>query len=92
MIKRIAFQGELGAYGHEACRQAAPEYEPLPCRTFEDTISAVRAGKAARAMLPVENSTYGRVADIHRLLPESGLHIVDEAFVRVRICMMANPG
>ena len=89
---RIAFQGELGAYSHEACRNARPDMEPLPCRSFEDVINAVRSGEADLAMLPVENSTYGRVADIHRLLPESGLHIVDEAFVRVHISMMALPG
>ncbi len=92
MVDRIAFQGELGAYGHEACRKAAPHMEPLPCRTFEDTIEAVKSGTAQRAMVPVENTTYGRVADIHRLLPESGLHIVGEAFVRVRISLMALPG
>ena len=89
---RIAFQGEPGAYSHEACRGARPDLEPLPCRTFEDCITAVREGRADLAMLPVENSTYGRVADIHRLLPESGLHIVDEAFVRVHISLMALPG
>lgn len=89
---RIAFQGELGAYSHEACRNARPDMEPLPCRSFEDVINAVRSGEADLAMLPVENSTYGRVADIHRLLPESGLHIVDEAFVRVHISLMAMPG
>ncbi len=92
MAKRIAFQGEAGAYSHEACRATRPEYEALPCRTFEDVVEAVRSGRAELAMLPVENSTYGRVADIHRLLPDSGLHVVDEAFVRVRIALMANPG
>lgn len=92
MTNKISFQGELGAYGHEACRKAVPNMEPLPCRTFEDTIEAVKTGKADMAMVPVENTTYGRVADIHRLLPESGLHIVGEAFVRVRISLMAIPG
>ncbi|MFC6688724.1 prephenate dehydratase [Jhaorihella thermophila] len=92
MTGRIAFQGEPGAYSHEACIKARPDMEPLPCRTFEDAIRAVQTGKADMAMLPVENSTYGRVADIHRLLPESGLHIVDEAFVRVHISLMALPG
>ncbi len=92
MGQRIAFQGELGAYSHEACTIARPEMEALPCRTFEDVIEAVREGRADQAMLPVENSTYGRVADIHRLLPESGLHIVDELFLRVRIALMAPPG
>lgn len=88
----IAFQGEPGAYSHQACRAYRPEMDALPCRTFEDTIDAVRDGRAALAMLPVENSTYGRVADIHHLLPESGLHIIDEGFVRVRIALLAVPG
>ncbi|MEP4197140.1 MAG: prephenate dehydratase [Aliishimia sp.] len=92
MTNRISFQGDLGAYGHEACLKAVPTMDPLPCRTFEDTIQAVTSGKADMAMLPVENTTYGRVADIHRLLPQSGLHIVGEAFVRVRISLMALPG
>lgn len=89
---RIAFQGEPGAYSHQACREARPSMEALPCRTFEDAIEAVRKGEADLAMLPVENSTYGRVADIHHLLPESGLHIIEEAFVRVHINLLAIPG
>jgi len=89
---RIAFQGALGAYSHEACLQARPEMIPVPCTTFDGVIRAVREGRADLAMLPVENTTYGRVADIHRLLPESGLHIIGEAFVRVRIALMARPG
>ncbi|MEM6387415.1 MAG: prephenate dehydratase [Pseudomonadota bacterium] len=89
---KIAFQGELGAYSHQACQETRPDMEPLPCRTFEDVIAAVRESKADLAMLPVENTTYGRVADIHRLLPESGLHIIDEAFVRVHINLLGVPG
>ena len=92
MPERIAFQGELGAYSHEAVVKARANAIPVPCTTFEDTIAAVRNGLADKAMLPVENTTYGRVADIHRLLPDSGMHIVDEAFVRVRIALMAMPG
>ncbi|MBY5934624.1 prephenate dehydratase [Tateyamaria omphalii] len=92
MSTRIAFQGDLGAYGHEAVLKARPTATPVPCHAFEDVIAAVREGAADMAMLPVENTTYGRVADIHRLLPQSGLHIVDEAFVRVRIALMAMPG
>ncbi|MDJ0638825.1 MAG: prephenate dehydratase [Paracoccaceae bacterium] len=92
MAGTIAFQGELGAYSHQACRETHPEMEVLPCRTFEDVIEATRTGKADLAMLPVENTTYGRVADIHRLLPESGLHIIDEAFVRVLINLLGVPG
>ena len=92
MTKKIAFQGALGAYSHEACNAARPDLEPLACKTFDQVIAAVNSGQAEYAMLPVENSTYGRVADIHRLLPESGLHIIDETFTRVRISMMANQG
>ncbi|MDF1855114.1 prephenate dehydratase [Pseudooceanicola sp.] len=92
MSKRIAFQGELGAYSHEACVAARPDHPVLPCRTFDDVIDAVRSGAADLAMLPVENSTYGRVADIHSLLPNSGFYIIEEHFVRVRISLMARPG
>lgn len=92
MTNRIAFQGEPGAYSHEACRNARPQMEALPCRTFEDAIDAVKSGAADLAMLPVENSTYGRVADIHSLLPQSNLHIIQEAFVRVHINLLALPG
>lgn len=92
MTGKIAFQGELGAYGHQACADARPDYEPLPCATFEDAINAVRNGDADLGMIAVENSTYGRVADVHSLLPESGLHIVDEAFVRVNINLLGVKG
>ncbi len=92
MTNRIAFQGEPGAYSHEACRKARPGMEALPCRTFEDAIEAVKSGAADLAMLPVENSTYGRVADIHSLLPQSSLHIIEEAFVRVHINLLGTPG
>ncbi|MGB1236202.1 MAG: prephenate dehydratase [Planktomarina sp.] len=92
MTGKIAFQGALGAYGDQACRTMRPDFTPLPCETFEDVFKAVDSGEADLAMLPVENSTYGRVADIHRLLPDSGLHIVDEIFVRVRIALLAMPG
>ena len=90
--RRIAFQGEAGAYSHQACRETRPDLDPMPCRTFEDVVEAVRRGDAELAMLPVENSIYGRVADIHRMLPGSGLHIVGEAFVRVHINLLAVPG
>ena len=92
MTAKIAFQGELGAYSHQACAENYPDLEPLACGTFEDAIAATRSGAAKLAMLPVENSTFGRVADIHHLLPGSGLHIVDEAFVRVHINLLALPG
>lgn len=89
---RIAFQGEPGAYSHLACRQAYPGLEPMPCQTFEEAIAAVRAGEAKLAMLPVENSTYGRVADIHALLPGSGLFIIGETFVPVAIQLLGPRG
>ena len=92
MPARIAFQGELGAYGHQACVETRPGHDPLPCASFEDAIEAVRKGDAELGMIAVENSTYGRVADVHSLLPESGLHIVDEAFVRVHINLLGVPG
>lgn len=92
MTGKIAFQGELGAYSHEACVKTHPGMTPQPCRTFEDVIDTVVAGKADLAMLPVENTTYGRVADIHRLLPDSGLHIVDETFLRVHINLLGVKG
>ncbi len=92
MSSKIAFQGEPGAYSHEACQAVRPEMETLPCPTFEATIEAVQSGAADLAMLPVENTTYGRVADIHRLLPQSGLHIIDEAFLRVHINLLGVPG
>ena len=92
MSARIAFQGEPGAYSHQACHESRPGYEAVPYPTFEDAIEAVRSGAADLGMIPVENSTYGRVADVHHLLPESGLHIVDEAFVRVHVNLLAVPG
>ncbi|NWG70409.1 MAG: prephenate dehydratase [Parvularculaceae bacterium] len=81
---KIAFQGEFGAFSDEACRRFAPGFEPIPCPTFEAALDAVRDRRAERAMLPVENSIAGRVADIHHLLPEAGLHIVAEHFMPVR--------
>ena len=88
----ISFQGELGAYSHQACRETYPDYEPLPCATFDEAIAVVKSGQADLAMLPVENSTYGRVADIHRLLPAAGLSIISEHFLRVRIALLAVQG
>ena len=89
---RIAFQGELGAYSHQACRETYPEMEPVPCPTFEEAIAEVRHGEARLAMLPIENSLYGRVADIHHLLPESGLYIIREHFVPIRLQLLGFPG
>lgn len=90
--RKISFQGELGAYSHQACVEVFPNSEVIACKTFESAIAAVKRGEADLAMLPVENSTYGRVADMHYLLPESGLHIIGEHFVRVHINLMGVPG
>ena len=92
MTRRIAFQGELGAYGHQACLQARPDHDPLPCATFDEAIAAVRDGRADLGMIAVENTTYGRVADVHSLLPQSGLQIVDEEYVRVHVNLLGKPG
>jgi prephenate dehydratase len=88
----IAFQGALGAYSDLACRRVFPDMTTLPSAGFEDAIAAVREGRAALAMLPVENSVAGRVADIHHLLPDSGLHIIGEHFERVEHHLLAVPG
>ncbi len=90
--KKIAFQGMLGAYSHQACLEVYPEAQAIPCNTFEGAVATVKRGDADLAMLPVENSTYGRVADIHHLLPETGLHIIGEHFVRVHINLLGVPG
>ncbi len=92
MPGRIAFQGELGAYSHQACAQARPDFTPVPCQTFEDVVEMTRSGAVDLGMLAVENSTYGRVADVHSLLPRAGLHIVDEAFVRVHVNVLGVKG
>jgi len=92
MAGRIAFQGELGAYSHQACQQSRPDMEAVPSTTFEDVVEKVARGEVDLGMLAVENSTYGRVADVHSLLPKSGLHIVDEAFVRVHVNLLGVPG
>ena len=90
--KRIAFQGEPGANSHIACAEAYPSYEPLPCPTFEDAFAAVRTGRAKLGMIPIDNSVAGRVADIHHLMPRSGLHIVGEWFLPVQHQLMAPKG
>jgi len=90
--KRIAFQGEPGANSHIACNEAYPSHEPLPCPTFEDAFAAVRGGRAKLGMIPIDNSIAGRVADIHHLMPRSGLHIVGEWFLPVQHQLMAPRG
>jgi prephenate dehydratase len=90
--KKIIFQGELGANSHIACREAYPDYEPVPCPTFEDCFSALSNGDVDLGMIPIENSVAGRVADIHHLMPDSGLHIIAEWFLPIRNQLMAPPG
>ena len=91
-VARVSFQGEPGANSHLACQEVFTELEALPCATFEDALAAVKNGEARYAMIPIENSVAGRVADIHHLLPGAGLHIVGEHFLRVRHQLMALPG
>ncbi len=88
----IAFQGMLGAYSDLACRVVHPDMRTLPCPSFEDVFAAVEDGAAALAMIPIENSVAGRVAEIHQLLPHTGLHIVAEHFQRVNHHLLALPG
>ncbi len=88
----VVFQGLPGAYSHLACRHRFPGMNAVPMAAFEDTFAAVRDGKAKYAMTPIENSVAGRVADIHRLMPESGLHIVNEHFMRVNHHLLAVKG
>lgn len=90
--RTIAFQGQPGAYSHLACRQYFPDMTPMPTAAFEDTFDAVSSGRAKLAMIPIENSVAGRVADIHRILPDSGLHIIGERFLRVNHHLLAPRG
>ncbi len=91
-MTKIAFQGELGANSHIACREVYPDLAPLPCATFEDVFQAAASGEASLAMIPVENSIAGRVADIHHLLPTSPLHIIAEHFMPIRFQLMGLKG
>jgi prephenate dehydratase len=87
--RAVAFQGAPGANSHKAAMEWAPESLPLPCFGFEDALDAVKQGRAGSAIIPIENSQHGRVADIHFLLPESGLSIVGEHFLPIRYTVMA---
>jgi prephenate dehydratase len=89
---KIAYQGEQGANSHIACNEMFPAFEPMPCPTFEDALAAVKSGDARYGMIPIENTIAGRVADVHHLLPASGLHIVGEHFLPIRFQMMALKG
>ena len=89
---KIVFQGEPGANSHLACREAYPDHEPMACPTFEDAFAAIASGEAELGMIPIENTIAGRVADIHHLMPHSGLHIVAEWFLPVRHQLVAPKG
>jgi prephenate dehydratase len=90
--RRIAYQGEPGANSHIVCRQHYPDWEAMPCASFEDVFAAVEGGEADLAMIPIDNSLAGRVADIHHFLPASSLHIVGEHFLRISFNLMAVRG
>ncbi|HVK36850.1 MAG TPA: prephenate dehydratase [Microlunatus sp.] len=90
--QRIAYQGEPGANSHIVCVQHYPDAEALPCASFEDVFAAVDTGEADLALIPIDNSIAGRVADIHHFLPGSGLHIIAEHFLRIRFHLMGVPG
>jgi prephenate dehydratase len=92
MTKKIVFQGEPGANSHIACREVYPKYQAVPAPTFEDCFTAVTRGRADLAMIPIENSLAGRVADIHHFLPTSNLHIVAEYFLPIHFQLMAVKG
>ena len=92
LIRLVAFQGAPGAYSDLACRAVFPSASTLPCTAFEDAFAAVAEGRADRAMIPIENSVAGRVADVHHLMPQSGLHIVGEHFQRVNHQLLAPKG
>ena len=88
----IVYQGEPGSNSHLACQDAYPNWQAQACQTFEDAMSRVKNGEARLAMIPIENSVAGRVADVHHLLPGSGLFVVGEHFERIRFQLLALPG
>jgi prephenate dehydratase len=90
--RAMAFQGAPGCNSHRAALDFDPDCAPLPCFSFEDALDAVKEGRADRAIIPIENSQHGRVADMHFLLPESGLSIVGEHFIGIHPSLMALPG
>ncbi len=92
MTRKIAFQGEPGAFSHAAAANVFPGEDFVGCVTFEETLNAVQTGKADFAVVPVENSLYGRITDIHHLLPESGLFIIGETYLRVEMTLLGVPG
>lgn len=92
MKPKIAYQGEPGANSHIACMEMYPDYEPLPCATFEDAFAAINDGTATLGMIPIENSLAGRVADIHHLIPQAKLHIIGEYFLPIHFQLLAVKG
>lgn len=88
----VVYQGEPGAHSHLACKDYYPQMEAVACPTFEDALSAVASKNAALAMIPIENSVAGRVADVHHLLPESNLYVIGEHFERIRHQLLGLPG
>lgn len=92
MNKTIAFQGFLGAYSDLSCREVFPDAQTMPCATFDKAFRAVQNGQADLAMIPVDNTLAGRVADVHRLMPESGLHIIGEHFQPIQHALMGVKG
>lgn len=92
MKQRIAYQGEPGSNSHRVCHENYPTYESIPCASFEDVFATVNSGQAELAMIPIDNSIAGRVADIHTFLPDSGLYIIGEHFQRIQFSLMAIPG
>jgi prephenate dehydratase len=90
--KTVAFQGEKGAFGNLAARQALPHCNVVPKPSFEDAVEAVRAGETDLCIIPIENSLHGRIADIHHLLPEAGLYIVGEHFLPIHLQLLGLKG
>ena len=92
MVQKIAFQGFAGAYSDLSCRAVFPGVDTLPCETFDQAFSAVKNGKADLAMIPVDNTLAGRVADVHRLMPGSDLHIIGEHFQPIEHALLGVKG
>lgn len=92
LTRAIAYQGEPGSNSHIVCKRAYPEHEAIACASFDDVFAAVESGTVDLAMIPIDNSIAGRVADIHHFLPTSGLHIIAEHFLRIQFQLLGVPG
>ena len=90
--KKISFQGIKGSYHEQACQEFCPNVATVPCRTFHEAMQCVHNGGADYAMIAVDNTSAGRVADVHRLIPESGLHIIGEHFLPIRHALLGVKG